>query len=68
MMEMQTSWAGLTLGSSKGSTWTPAPTSNNNGMDYITARLGSEGSPMLAFGGDYNPEQWPEAGGTRTSA
>ena len=29
-------------------------------MDYITARLGSEGSPMLAFGGDYNPEQWPE--------
>ena len=30
-------------------------------MDYITARLGSGGSPMLAFGGDYNPEQWPEA-------
>jgi beta-galactosidase len=34
---------------------------NNASMDYITARLGSEGSPMLAFGGDYNPEQWPEA-------
>ena len=33
---------------------------HNNAMDYITARLGSEGSPMLAFGGDYNPEQWPE--------
>lgn len=29
-------------------------------MDYITARLGSEGAPQLAFGGDYNPEQWPE--------
>ncbi len=33
---------------------------NTAAMDYITARLGSEGSPMLAFGGDYNPEQWPE--------
>ncbi|GIU56483.1 beta-galactosidase [Arthrobacter sp. NicSoilC12] len=33
---------------------------HNSAMDYITARLGSEGSPMLAFGGDYNPEQWPE--------
>lgn len=33
---------------------------NTESMDYITARLGSEGSPMLAFGGDYNPEQWPE--------
>lgn len=32
-------------------------------MDYITARLGSDlvqGGPRLAFGGDYNPEQWPE--------
>lgn len=35
-------------------------TNNTAAMDYITARLGSEGSPMLAFGGDYNPEQWPE--------
>ncbi|MDQ6751916.1 MAG: beta-galactosidase [Actinomycetota bacterium] len=32
-------------------------------MDYITARLGSDQAqgPRLAFGGDYNPEQWPEA-------
>jgi beta-galactosidase len=33
---------------------------NTATMDYITARLGSPGSPALAFGGDYNPEQWPE--------
>ncbi|WP_427015570.1 beta-galactosidase [Pseudarthrobacter sp. P1] len=30
-------------------------------MDYVTSRLGSAGEEQrLAFGGDYNPEQWPE--------
>ena len=32
-------------------------------MDYVTSRLGGYpdgGQPRLAFGGDYNPEQWPE--------
>lgn len=32
-------------------------------MDYVTSRLGGNsdgGGPRLAFGGDYNPEQWPE--------
>lgn len=29
-------------------------------MDYITSRLGPGNRPALAFGGDYNPEQWPE--------
>ncbi len=32
-------------------------------MDYVTSRLGATGTekaPQLAFGGDYNPEQWPE--------
>lgn len=29
-------------------------------MDYITSRLSSGNGPALAFGGDYNPEQWPE--------
>lgn len=32
-------------------------------MDYVTSRLGGNtdgDGPRLAFGGDYNPEQWPE--------
>ncbi|MDJ0355176.1 beta-galactosidase [Paenarthrobacter sp. PH39-S1] len=32
-------------------------------MDYVTSRLGAgdaDSGPRLAFGGDYNPEQWPE--------
>ena len=29
-------------------------------MARITGRLGADGRPALAFGGDYNPEQWPE--------
>ncbi len=29
-------------------------------MDHVTTALGSDGRPALAFGGDYNPEQWPE--------
>ena len=27
-------------------------------MHSITSRLGSDGEPALAYGGDYNPEQW----------
>ncbi len=30
-------------------------------MARITGRLRSDGRPALAFGGDYNPEQWPES-------
>jgi beta-galactosidase len=31
-------------------------------MDYVTSRLAAEdgGPARLAYGGDYNPEQWPE--------
>jgi len=27
----------------------------------VTSRLSADGRPTLALGGDYNPEQWPEA-------
>jgi beta-galactosidase len=30
-------------------------------MRRITSRLAEDGRPRLAFGGDYNPEQWPES-------
>jgi len=30
-------------------------------MTGITGRLSDTGRPALAFGGDYNPEQWPES-------
>jgi len=30
-------------------------------MHRVTARLADDGQPAIAFGGDYNPEQWPEA-------
>jgi beta-galactosidase len=30
-------------------------------MHRVTARLAEDGRPAIAFGGDYNPEQWPEA-------
>lgn len=30
-------------------------------MHRVTSRLSEDGRPMLAFGGDYNPEQWPES-------
>jgi beta-galactosidase len=30
-------------------------------MRSVTARLGSPDQPRIAFGGDYNPEQWPES-------
>ncbi|MEO6503677.1 MAG: beta-galactosidase [Jatrophihabitantaceae bacterium] len=30
-------------------------------MRQVTAGLGVDGRPALAFGGDYNPEQWPES-------
>jgi beta-galactosidase len=33
---------------------------NVSAMDYLTTALGSGNRPALAFGGDYNPEQWPE--------
>jgi len=29
-------------------------------MHRVTSRLSDDGRPTLAFGGDYNPEQWPE--------
>lgn len=29
-------------------------------MERVTARLGAGGPAAFAFGGDYNPEQWPE--------
>lgn len=29
-------------------------------MTALTRRLGSSGQPAIAFGADYNPEQWPE--------
>ncbi len=29
-------------------------------MRRVTERLSDDGRPTLAFGGDYNPEQWPE--------
>lgn len=29
-------------------------------MHRVTSRLSEGGRPTLAFGGDYNPEQWPE--------
>lgn len=32
-----------------------------SGTARITGRLGPDGRPALAFGGDYNPEQWPES-------
>ncbi|HEY0168049.1 MAG TPA: beta-galactosidase [Jatrophihabitans sp.] len=32
-----------------------------NGIGQVTAGLSADGRPALAFGGDYNPEQWPEA-------
>lgn len=28
-------------------------------LAQVTARVGVDGCPALAFGGDYNPEQWP---------
>ena len=31
-----------------------------SGLARITGRLSADGRPALAFGGDYNPEQWPE--------
>jgi beta-galactosidase len=30
-------------------------------MHRVTARLSDDGRPAIAFGGDYNPEQWPES-------
>ena len=30
------------------------------GLRQVTGRLSDTGRPALAFGGDYNPEQWPE--------
>ena len=30
-------------------------------MHSVTSRLSADGTPRIAFGGDYNPEQWPEA-------
>jgi beta-galactosidase len=35
-------------------------TASGSGMRRITGRLSDTGRPALAFGGDYNPEQWPE--------
>ncbi|MDQ1740783.1 MAG: beta-galactosidase, partial [Pseudonocardiales bacterium] len=35
-------------------------TRSDVGMRQITGRLSDTGRPALAFGGDYNPEQWPE--------
>ncbi|MGH3495017.1 MAG: beta-galactosidase, partial [Sciscionella sp.] len=30
-------------------------------MRRVTSRLSDDGHPVLAFGADYNPEQWPES-------
>jgi beta-galactosidase len=30
-------------------------------MHRVTSRLSVDGRPAIAFGGDYNPEQWPES-------
>ncbi|MDQ1718477.1 MAG: beta-galactosidase [Pseudonocardiales bacterium] len=30
-------------------------------MHRLTSKLAASGRPALAFGGDYNPEQWPES-------
>jgi beta-galactosidase len=30
-------------------------------MRRVTSRLSDNAQPVLAFGGDYNPEQWPES-------
>ena len=29
-------------------------------MRRVSPALSADGTPVLAFGGDYNPEQWPE--------
>ncbi|GAP54337.1 hypothetical protein AHiyo6_09020 [Arthrobacter sp. Hiyo6] len=42
-------------------------TNNTAAMDYITARLGSEGSPMLASGETTTRSSGPRRRGTRTS-
>ncbi len=36
-------------------------TESENAMRRVTSRLSGDGRPALAFGGDYNPEQWPES-------
>ena len=35
--------------------------SSESGMQRLVGRLSDTGRPALAFGGDYNPEQWPES-------
>ncbi|HEV2888347.1 MAG TPA: beta-galactosidase [Jatrophihabitans sp.] len=36
-------------------------TGSGSGLARVTGRLSGTGCPALAFGGDYNPEQWPES-------